>query len=116
MNDDNFHSIDRLFDFGLSTAIAQQMANSMNQSLAEMRSPGATNPTSMGFVHDYFVVLNKKASGPYSKREILSLIAQRQISRSTLTWKLGMTNWMSIADVPEILALFHLSPPPLTSI
>ena len=41
MDDSNFFSLDRLVEFGMSAAIAQQMIGSMNQSMQQMFTPGS---------------------------------------------------------------------------
>ncbi len=41
MNDNNFFSVDRLVEFGMGMAMAQQMVNMMNQSMKQMYVPGS---------------------------------------------------------------------------
>jgi hypothetical protein len=36
-----------------------------------------------------------------------------QLTRDTLVWKAGMSNWTKAGDVPELSNLFGGSPPPL---
>ena len=44
MDDNSFYSIDRLVEFGMGMAVAQQMTQSMNQTMKNMYVPGAMNP------------------------------------------------------------------------
>jgi hypothetical protein len=41
MSENSFYSMDRLFEFGMSMAIAQQMVNSINDMMAKMYIPGS---------------------------------------------------------------------------
>ena len=38
--DNNFNSIDRLVEFGMGMAVAQQMVNTMNYAMSNMKVPG----------------------------------------------------------------------------
>ena len=44
MDDSSFFSIDRLVEFGMGMAVAQQMVKTMNESMTNMHVPGAMNP------------------------------------------------------------------------
>ena len=44
MDSNSFFSIDRLVEFGMSLAVAQQMTQMMNQTMQSMYVPGAMNP------------------------------------------------------------------------
>lgn len=41
---ENFFSIDKLIEFGMSAAVANQMVKSMNQTMNQMQVPGRTMP------------------------------------------------------------------------
>jgi hypothetical protein len=116
MNNDNFFSIDRLVEFGLGMAVAQQMVNSMNHTLQNTYIPGPMNPMSGGLKPPcaFFVILDDKQAGPFSEDEMTRLIAQGSIGKSTYVWKAGMANWERCESVPEVLRLVALCPPPFT--
>ena len=44
MDDNSFNSIDRLVEFGLGVAVANQMIATMNACIGGMRVPGGDNP------------------------------------------------------------------------
>lgn len=46
MNDNSFYSIDRLVEFGMGMAMAQQMVRVMNETMQTMYVPGAPNTIS----------------------------------------------------------------------
>jgi len=112
MNDDNFYSIDRLIEFGMSTAVAQQMVQSMNKAISTMQIPGDfsyINSTKQTF---YFAIIDGLQMGPFSEQEISRLISEKKIMKETYIWKPGLVKWQIAEQLPEILKLVALNPPP----
>lgn len=114
MNTDNFFSIDRLVEFGLGIGVAQQMVKSMNHALQNTYIPGAMNPMAgmPGALSAFFVILDGKQAGPFSEEELTRLISQGTVSKTTHVWKAGMPKWELCENVPEVLRLVALCPPP----
>ena len=117
MDESGFYSIDRLVEFGLTLGVATQMANSMNASLQAMRIPGARNAMQPNVLAGnqpiYYVVLDGKSVGPLATSELSRLIAQRRVTKETYVWKPGMSDWRLAENVPEVLKLVALAPPPI---
>jgi GYF domain 2 len=112
MNEESFYSIDRLVEFGMSMAVAQQMVASMNSAMNQMNVPGAhMAPGHSNLL--YFVVFEGKQAGPFSEAELSRLIGDGKLTKSTLMWKQGMTKWTEAENIPEILKLVALNPPPI---
>lgn len=107
MNDDNFASIDRLVEFGLGIAVARQMTASMKQAIEATRFPGPA-----GAAMRYHAMLDDKAAGPFTEVELMRLIADGKVGKSTYIWRPGMANWQRAEDNAELLRLVALSPPP----
>ena len=116
MNDDNFYSMDKLIEFGMSISIASQMVKSMNQTLNQMASSGIikTMPTQLETV--YYAVIDSKQAGPYSLTELSRLIADKKIVKETYIWKPGMSQWNLVENVDEVLRLVAVTPPPIPHI
>ena len=112
MSENNFYSIDRLIEFGMSMALAQQMIHTMNQAMQSMHIPGAMNTIQPPPQALYYAVLNGKQVGPLSEAELCKLILDRQITLETYIWKPGMSNWQTAEKMPDVLKLVALSPPP----
>jgi hypothetical protein len=113
MNNDNFFSIDRLVEFGLGIGIAQQMVQSMNHALQNTYIPGPMNPMMGGRPSAaFFAMLDGKQAGPFSEDELTRLIAQGQVDKTTYVWKAGMAKWERCENVPDVLRLVALCPPP----
>ena len=115
MNNDNFYSIDRLVEFGLGIGVAQQMVKSMNHALANTYIPGSMNPMDTQRVPTiFYVALEGKPAGPFSEEQISRLIAEGKVTKTTYVWKPGMTKWDFTENVPDVLKLVALSPPPFS--
>lgn len=112
MDDNSFFSIDRLVEFGMSAAIAQQMVNSMNVAMAGMNIPGSM-PKVQPAPPVYYVALEGKPVGPLNESELSQLIYQKKVNKDTLAWMPGMTGWRAIEKVPAILKIVALTPPEL---
>ena len=73
--------------------------------------PLATWPTAM---NDCWYFANKnQAVGPFKLAELKALMEQVGGWEGLMVWGSGFSQWQRAADVPEILALFQVLPPPL---
>ena len=113
MNQDNFYSIERLVEFGLGANLAGRMVASMNQALQNVSIPGAHYSPLQAPAHHYFAVLDGKQVGPLSDVELIRLMQNAQISKDTLIWRPGLSQWQALQNVPDALRLLALLPPPL---
>ena len=113
MDKSNFFSIDRLIEFGLGMGIARQMVGMMNQSMQSMYVPGSIQSMPSSIAQTYFVAINGQQVGPLNDSELSQLISQKKVTKDTLAWMPGMTGWKPIEQVPAILKLVALTPPPL---
>jgi len=112
MNTD-FYSMDKLVEFGMSMAIANQMVASMNQSLNQMQVPGTGKAIPTNTDSIYFAVIDGKQAGPYSLTELSRLISEKRIVKETYIWKPGMNQWEPAENVSEVLHLVAITPPPV---
>ena len=113
MNSD-FYSIDRLVEFGLSLAVSQQMISSMNQAMQQMYVPGSMQAMPLSNV--IYVALDGKAVGPMGELDFVKLLESGKINKNTLAWMPGMASWKPIEEIPAILKLVALTPPPISEI
>jgi hypothetical protein len=112
MNDDNFFSINRLVEFGMSIAVAQQMVQTMNHAITNMHVPGAMNPMQQASPQFYYAMIDGNQAGPFSEQELSRLISEKKIAKETYIWKPGLPNWEIAEKLPEVLKLVALAPPP----
>lgn len=113
MDNSSFFSIDRLVEFGLGMGIAQQMVGMMNQYMQSMYVPGSIHSMPKTMPQIYYVAINSQQVGPLNDSEQSQLIVQRKINKDTLAWIPGMQSWQPIEQIPAILKVVALTPPPL---
>ena len=117
-NEKNFYSIDRLMEFGMSMAIAQQMVGSMNHAMKNMHIPGVNNPMQppqrpLTVDTVYYALIDGKQAGPFCETELARLINEKKLTKETYVWHSGLTEWKTAENIPAILRLVALAPPPL---
>ena len=113
-NDNNFNSIDRLMEFGMSMAVAQQMMQTMNHAMQNMTTPEFNNvnvplPQPIHF----YALVNDIPQGPFTEHEFKGHILANRVSKETMVWINGMPGWMQAFQVPEVAKLFAIVPPPI---
>lgn len=113
MDDNQFFSIDRLVEFGLGMGLAQQMVGMMNQYMQSMYVPGSIQSMPKPMPQTYYVALDGQQVGPLNDSELSQLVIQKKINKDTLSWVPGMISWKPIEQVPAILKVIALTPPPL---
>ena len=113
MDDQSCFYIDRLVDFGLGMGVANQMVGIMNQYMRTMDIPGSIQQLQRTVSPIYYVAIDGRPIGPLSDGEMASLIAQKKVTKDTLAWMPGMMGWQPIEQVPAILKIVALAPPPL---
>lgn len=114
MNEDSFFSINRLVEFGMGLAVAQQMVQTMNKAMTTMHIPGSMNPI-QSVAPFYYVMIDGNQAGPFSEQEISRLISEKKIAKETFIWKPGLVQWEIAEKLPEILRLVALTPPPFNN-
>jgi hypothetical protein len=112
MNDDSFFSINRLVEFGMSLAVAQQMVQTINNAMTNMHVPGAMNPIQSSPQQFYYAMIEGNQAGPFSEQELSRLISEKKVVKETYIWKPGLVKWEIAEKLPEVLKLVALSPPP----
>lgn len=114
MDNNDFFSLDRLLEFGLGMGMAQQMINMMNQTMKSMYIPGSIQSMpQQPLASIYYVAIDGQQTGPLRESELMELIRDKKVSKDTLAWMPGMATWLPIENVPAILKLIALTPPPL---
>lgn len=116
--------MDRLVEFGLGMSVARQMVKMMEETMANTTVPPSPQPLKPNAVYvsqvnpivpspSFYIAINEKSAGPFTESELAKLIMNGQIDKNTLSWMPGMTEWKKVEDVPEILKIVALTPPPL---
>ena len=113
MNDESFYSIDRLVEFGMGMAMAQQMVGMMNQTMRQMYVPGCIQSMPAVQSVTFYVAINGRQVGPISESEFTQLVKTKQVTKDTLAWMPGMLAWKPIEQIPSILKVIAVAPPPI---
>ncbi|MDD2385225.1 MAG: SPFH domain-containing protein [Bacteroidales bacterium] len=100
---------------GMGLAMANTMMTNMNQSNQQQQpqQQGGGAPPPMPPALTYFAVVNGQQSGPYDVNTLKQMAANGSLSKDTLVWRDGMTNWTAAGQVPEMTQVFGATPPPL---
>jgi len=61
----------------------------------------------------FFIVVNGQQNGPHDIQYLKNLLSQGQLTKETLTWREGMTNWTPAGQVSELSSVFGSVPPPI---
>ncbi len=112
--ENNFNSIDRLVEFGMGIAVAQQMVNTMNYAMSGMNVPGVGTTSSITLQQQgFYAAIDGEQAGPLSEQELDSLVKNGKLTPDTLVWHRGMSGWTFARKVSEICKLFLLNNIPL---
>lgn len=113
MDNESFYSIDRLVEFGMGMAMAQQMVKVMNETMQTMYVPGAPNTISAPQALSIYVGIDGKPIGPLNESEFTKMVSDKKVTCSTLVWMPGMIGWKPVDQVPDALRIIALAPPPI---
>ena len=113
MDNDSFFSIDRLVEFGIGMAMAQQMVGMMNQTMRQMYVPGSIQTMPAAQPVTFYVALYGQQVGPISESEFSKMVSNKLITKDTLAWMPGMLSWKPIEQIPTILKVIAVAPPPI---
>lgn len=113
MNNLDYSSIDRLMEFGLTMAVAQQMTQSFNEMLKKSCTPQVPFPKKEVENVDWYYAIDNNIAGPATDKEIKNLLISKKITPTTFMWKSGMEKWQYAREIPEILNFIMQLPPAL---
>ena len=105
---------------GMAVAMGQQMGQMMSNAGAAGATaappplPGAApTPPALPQGASYFAAINGQQAGPFEAGKLPHMVAAGQITRQTLVWRQGMTQWQPAGEVQELAGVFAAVPPPL---
>lgn len=94
---------------GLGLGVGVGIAGQMNQVSGNL----TTNiPPPIPQIETYHLIINNLQSGPHNISQISQFIQAGQINLDSFCWKPGMSNWVQIKNIPELLSLISNVPPP----
>lgn len=110
----DFSSIDRLVEFGMGMAIAQQMVNTMNHAMNNAQVPGVCANSAISLnpnqpQRQWYAVIDGNIAGPMDTPQTEQLIRMGKISSDTFLWQPGMAGWTLAREIPEAGKLLLLN-------
>jgi membrane protease subunit (stomatin/prohibitin family) len=93
---------------GAGIALGQQMG----QQMAGAGSTAATPPPMPGSAQ-YHVAIGGQPAGPFDVAALSARVRDGSVSRASLVWRPGMSQWVAAETLPELQAIFAAVPPPL---
>lgn len=105
---------------GIGLGAGMAMANQMTQAMAgqiqnnnqNMQPASQTPPPLPGNVA-YYVAVGGQQSGPFSRPGLVEMAEKQILTRETLVWKSGMTDWAPAGGQADLQDIWGITPPPL---
>lgn len=115
MSDQGFYaSIDKLVEFGVGLAIAQQMVATMNQVMQQSAIAGSPQAYRQTDQQAFYVVIDSAVVGPWSRQQVQAAILTGRLGHASYIWTPGMPQWARASDI-SYFAAPSAAPPPLPS-
>lgn len=98
-------------------AIGQNMAGMMSgmmQGMNGQAQQGTTPPPIPNVV--YYVVQNGQATGPFDISELSKMTSSGALTKETLVWKQGMSDWVRAGTVQELQSVFGCTAHPTPNV
>ena len=98
----------------LGGAVGQNMAGMMNNMMSGMNqqtTPGAVPPPVP--VTAYHVAVNGQPTGPFDIATLTQMAIAGQLTKSSLVWKVGMSEWAKAETVEELKEVMKNVMPPI---
>lgn len=95
----------------LGGAVGQNIATTLNGSMAGINNPGAVPPPIPTVA--YNVAKDGASTGPFDLATLTSMAASGELKPDSLVWKAGMPTWVRADSVDELKGLFAPPIPPM---
>jgi membrane protease subunit (stomatin/prohibitin family) len=94
---------------GAGAGIGMAMAAPLGQIFAGKQ----TTPPPIPGDAMYYIAIEGKQTGPFDLQTLQAQVRSGQLTRATLIWTQGMSQWMPAGQEPALSALFAEVPPPI---
>lgn len=98
---------DKMIEMGMGMTIANQIPRMMNSVMPNQQG-GQTPPPITSAGVQLYASINGNQAGPFSEQEFIALIQKQLVTKDTLVWKNGLSNWLPATQVPEVGKLLLL--------
>lgn len=97
---------------GMGFAMANQMSQSMSQQQQQSNQGQGTPPPPPPTLQ-YHVVVNGQQAGPFDLNTLKGMVQKGEISKESLVWKQGMSDWAKAESQDALKDIFGSVPPPI---
>jgi len=98
---------------GAAIGAGYVMAQQMGQAINAQGGGAAPTPPPLPKETAFFAVLDGKQAGPFGQGQLQENVGAGKLTRETLVWQEGMTQWTAAGKVPALAGLFASVPPPV---
>lgn len=99
---------------GMGFAMANQIGQAMNQPTGGAgQAQGGAAPPPLPQGPSFFAAIDGKQAGPFNAAALRQHIESGSVTRDTLIWSEGMSDWTSAGQVEAVAKMFGSVPPPL---
>jgi membrane protease subunit (stomatin/prohibitin family) len=100
---------------GLGLGVGLAMGQKMSEALKGPAAPAAWPPP-VPEQRNYYVAVEGRQTGPFTREEIVDKISKKAVRRETLLWRTGLENWQAAVELPDLDEAFARIPPPLPGV
>lgn len=105
-----FNPAGMMAGMAIGGAMGNQMANMVNVVGQTLPQPGMVPPPIPQ--SQYHLSINGQNSGPFGLQQLQDMVRNRQLTRQSYVWKVGMSGWEMAGNVAEVAVLFAATEPP----
>lgn len=110
--ENGFNMAAMMASMAVGGAVGQNIAGSMNNMMSGMNQSVQNSMTPPPVpVTAYNVAVNGHATGPFEFSILEQMVISGQLTKDSLVWKLGMTEWIRAGMVEELKPMFSTIPP-----
>lgn len=91
--------------------VGKTMADNLESIMTDVSTPIKSVTPPPITEASFFVVIEGKANGPFTKSVLNQMLSSNQITEDTYVWKQGVKEWQKAKDIQELQFLFDVMPP-----
>ena len=99
----------------MGSTIGRNLAGNMDNMMGNINRQGGGQPFTPQPIPTvvYHVAVNGQAAGPYTIQALSQMVINGTLTRDSLIWTAGMSQWKKAGEIAELIGLFSQTPPPV---
>lgn len=98
---DNMNPVGMMAGMAMAGTIGHNMANMMGEMMKEANNQPLDNPPPIP-LEKYYVAVGEQATGPYDTAILYQMVQNNILTKSSLVWKNGMSEWKKVEEIKEL--------------